>query len=500
MTTSPPPPYTPGPDALGPAQSAPHAGGPRNVLMIVGAVAAVAVASTAIALAGFLGGGGAQPEDVIPSDALAFAKIDLDPAAGQKVAVFRLAKRFPSTGDKVQDEDGVKDQLLSALFEGNDEVDYDTDIAPWIGDRVGVAAVPSGGDEPGVLAAIAYTDRDGAEAAMRRLQDSDEDGETFFAFSDKADYVLLGDTQATVDAAAGTAQVLADAPAWTDAMKALDGDQIVTAWADLGAVWDAVPEEQQQQAAEQFGLDGGFDLDGTVVLGARAASNYVEVVGRTLDLKAPELGSAAIGTGEGSNMAGNLPADTIAAMSITNLGAGLADLFDTVYAEAGDDPYGIIAGAEDFGVSLPDDLRTLLGEQTLAAVLGEEDFGLRARTRDVDAAYRTAEDLARRVLGDDPSSGLRRLDDGIAVGSTPEALEAISGSDGGLGKSEVFTTAVPDADRAGAVVYVDIARAIEVSGEDLGEDAQDAAALQSFGLTSSGDRSDGAFRMRLTVR
>lgn len=119
--------------------------------------------------------------------------------------------------------------LLSALFESNDEVDYDTDIAPWIGDRVGVAAVPSGGDEPGVLAAIAYTDRDGAEAAMHRLQDSDEDGETFFAFSDKADYVLLGETQATVDAAAGTAQVLADAPAWTDAMKALDGDQIVTA-------------------------------------------------------------------------------------------------------------------------------------------------------------------------------------------------------------------------------------------------------------------------------
>jgi hypothetical protein len=125
---------------------------------------------------------------------------------------------------------------------------------------------------------------------------------------------------------------------------------------------------------------------------------------------------------------------------------------------------------------------------------------LRARTDDVDAAYRTAEDLARRVLGDDPSSGLRRLEDGIAVGSTPEALEAISGSDGGLGKSEVFTTAVPDADRAGVLVYVDIPRAIEVSGEDLGEDAQDAAALQSFGLTSSGDRSDGAFRMRLTVR
>jgi hypothetical protein len=101
-----------------------------------------------------------------------------------------------------------------------------------------------------------------------------------------------------------------------------------------------------------------------------------------------------------------------------------------------------------------------------------------------------------------PGQGAGRLSScgGCGGAAAARPSEAISGSDGGLGKSEVFTTAVPDADRAGVLVYVDIARAIEVSGEDLGEDAQDAAALQSFGLTSSGDRSDGAFRMRLTVR
>lgn len=497
MTTPPPP--TSGPDVLGPAQPAPRPGGGLGLLAVVGAVAALAVAGTAIALAGFLGGGGAQPEDVLPAGALAFAKIDLDPAAGQKIAVFRLAQRFPSTGNRVQDEDGVKDQLLSALFEGDEDIDYHTDVKPWIGERVGIAAVPSGDAEPEPLVAIAYTDRAGAEAAMRRLQDGDEDGETFFAFSDKADYVLLGATQAAVDAAVGTTQVLADTPAWTDAMKALDGDQIVTAWADLGAIWDAVPEEQRQEVAELYGVDGGFELDGTVVLGARAASTYVEVVGRTLDLKAPVLGSASLATGEGSNMVGNLPADTIAALSITNLGSGLADLY-TGYADSGDDPLGIIAGAESLGVSLPEDVRTVLGSETLAAVFGEEDFGLRSRTDDVDGAFRLVESLADEASGGDAGSIVRRLEDGIAVGSTPEALDSISGTDGGLGTSGAFTTAVPDAGRAALLLYVDIARAIEVSGEDLGEDRQDAAVLQSFGLTSSGDTSDGAFRMRLTVR
>lgn len=92
------------------------------------------------------------------SSALAFAKIDLDPAAGQKLAIYQLAKRFPSTGEKVKDQDSVKDELLAALFD-REGVDYDRDIAPWIGDRVGIAAVPGAGGEPEPLAALRFGQR-----------------------------------------------------------------------------------------------------------------------------------------------------------------------------------------------------------------------------------------------------------------------------------------------------------------------------------------------------
>jgi hypothetical protein len=94
---------------------------------------------------------------------------------------------------------------------------------------------------------------------------------------------------------------------------------------------------------------------------------------------------------------------------------------------------------------------------------------------------------------------LRRVEGGLAVGSNPEALQQIA-SDGGLGESKAFRAAVPDADGAGYLLYVDIARAIELSGAALGEDAADAEPLQSLGLSGSGDDRNSTFRLRLTVR
>ena len=497
-----PPPPSAAAGTYGPPQPAGRSRLPM-LLAIGAAAAAVAVAGGALVLASFLGGGGSQPEDVVPANAIAFAKIDLDPAASQKLAVYRLAERFPTTQDRVTSEEGVKDQLLSALFESDGDVDYDRDIAPWIGDRVGVAALPGAGEEPDVLAVIAYTDRAGAESAMRRLQEDDD--ETFFAFSDAADYVLLGESQAVVDAAAKPEQVLADAPAWKDALAALDGDQIVTAWADLGAVWDALPRESVDDVAQEYGLPDGFDVAGKVVLGARAAKDHVELIGRTLDVRTPQLPSTSAGTGKGSDMVARLPADTVAAMSMTNLGAAMADLFDKVYADSGDDPLGILDAAEEVGVTLPGDLRALLGEETLAAV-GKEGFAMRTRSADVDGAFRTASALLGAASEEEDVPMLRRLDDGIAVASTPEQLDAVSRNDGGLGASPAFRTAVPDSAGAGMLVYIDIAQAITLTEDMSGGSAAgdelpaDVRKLESFGMTSSGDARNGTFRMRLTVR
>ena len=479
-------------DVLGSPEPVGRSGRRSGLVAALVGAGALAVAGTAVAAAAFLGGGGAQPEDVLPADAFGVLKVDLDPAPGQKVAVYRLSQRFPSLAEKVRDQDQVKDQLLSALFEDVEELDYERDVAPWIGDRVAIAAVP-GADQPEPLAAVAYDDRAEAEESLARL--AVEQDELAYSFSDKADYVLLGSTQAAVDRAASTDRVLADVDVWKDGQDALDGDQIVTAWADLGAFWASLPVEAREQAEEVYGLTADFEVDGLAVAGLSASADRLEVVGRTLDVSSPLAEDSVIGAGKGGDLVQRLPADTVAALSVTGLGAGLAQVFDAVYGE--DDPMGLVAAARETGVTLPDDLRTLLGEETAAAMLGEEDFGLRVRSADPGRAYELLTRVASLVGLDE--STLRQLDDGYAAGTTAQALTAMAG-DGGLGDTAAFREAAPDAAGAGYVAYVDLARLWQLFGDPEDEHAADLEQLQSVGVTGSSDGRNSSLRIRLTVR
>nr|WP_257908767.1 hypothetical protein [Janibacter limosus] len=71
-------------------------------------------------------GGGPQPESALPGTAVAFAKVDLDPSADQKLDAFRFARKFPGAKDSLNgvDENGdLRKELFDALqddgeFEG----------------------------------------------------------------------------------------------------------------------------------------------------------------------------------------------------------------------------------------------------------------------------------------------------------------------------------------------------------------------------------------------
>ena len=469
-----------------------------TVLPAVIGAAAVSVATARVAVLALLYGGGAQPEDVVPASALAFLKVDLDPAANQKLAVYRLAERFPASADKVDDEDDVKDQLLAALFEDAEGVDYAADIAPWIGDRAGIAALPSGGEEPDALAAVAYRDRAAAEAGLSRLKAADPT--IVYAFSEKADYVLLGDTQAVVDAAVDPAEVLGDADRYTGAVDALDGDQILTGWVDAAGFWGALTPEERQQASEATGAQGDLAPTGQAVFGVRADDRYLEVQGRTVDATADVLREVEIGGEKGSGMVQDLPESTLLALSVTGLGDGLATLYDRTAGGAAD-ALGLTESAAEFGLSLPQDLRVLLGEETMLAVFGQEDVALRSRG-DGEEAFPLAQRLAQAFEdngGPPTDDKLRDLEAGVAVGAAPAALDQVTASDGGLGDSDRFQLAVPDADDAGVVLYVDVVRLLELGVAEDTVDRSSVEPLEAVGLTVNGG-SDGGFRLRLTVR
>ncbi|MGE5830797.1 MAG: DUF3352 domain-containing protein, partial [Micromonosporaceae bacterium] len=147
-------------------------------LVVVLLVGAAAVAGAYV----WFGWGTTQPEQVMPGSAVAFARIDLSPGLGQRLKVDQLARKFPRRTDSTQVQD-----LRRSIVEGLDlePLDYEADIQPWFGDRVGVALWSSGtSPRPCTLTALASKDDAKAATALAKVRDHREDGEFGYAFRD----------------------------------------------------------------------------------------------------------------------------------------------------------------------------------------------------------------------------------------------------------------------------------------------------------------------------
>jgi len=540
-------------DLLSSGTAPARAGGKRALLAVVTiGLLAAGVAGGGAYAAARLSGGGAQPEDVLPREAFGFVKIDLDPAAGQKVAAYRFAKKFPDSG--VRDQDSLQADLVGAFLGKEHKADYDAHVAPWLGKRAGVAflappagegdqpvvtALGPGGDvtglrlvarstpsEPDVVAALQFTDREKAEVGLAGLADKvkDEGGKLRYAFAEDEDYVLLAEEQALADRAAGQQEHLSDNPEFDEGVEALDGDQIALGWVDVGAFWQAVPEQAQA------GFQGEVDVDpsGLAVFGAHVEDDAVEVVGRTVRFSAGSSPEAqgfldTVGRGEPSGLIEQLPANSIGAFSITGLGEGLTAVYDQVGKDLESNP-DVQDVLESLDVRLPEDLGALLGDETAFSIGGDlsGDAGSGALRVATDEPERAVELLsrARDMVAEQDSVEASRIKVGTVDGGYAAAygLGELALGDGKLGESEVFQRTLPDVDRSSATYYVDIARVIEQvdafstgSTEKPGRpqrsgksplterERANLAPLQALGYTTTVDGDDLTFRLRLTA-
>ncbi|MCW2607593.1 MAG: hypothetical protein JWO60_2286 [Frankiales bacterium] len=493
-----------------------------KVLLAGGAaVAALGVAGGAYALSA-LSGGGAQPESALPASAVAYAEIDLDPAAGQKLAVFRLASRFPRA--QVQDEDDVQDDLLAQLLEDAlpEGTSYARDVQPWIGSRAGIAALSQldEDDEPLAALALQVADEGEAKAGLGRLRAAAErHGGNPVGFAFSGDYVVVAETQATADRVVADAEKapLADAAQYREALDALGGDQIATGYLDVDGLYEVLPAEAKAQLTDSPLFDGDARPSGSLVVGASAGADHVEITGRAVDLETGLGQERAIGAAAGSQLVQDMPADAVAALSVTGLGEGLSRLYGQAQdalddADSTDDGggeggfggdlFGFDQALDEYDLDLPKDLEAVFGDQLAVAVVGDEpDVAVRVRGGDADRAL----EIVEQVDTSGETDGLvRKEGEDLLVASTPDALEQAA-ADGGLGDSEVFRTAVPDVEDAGVVLFVDVAKAVAAfdaagDGDALDEeDRADLEQLEAVGLTARGGR-DGGFTLRVTVR
>ncbi|HYT09316.1 MAG TPA: DUF3352 domain-containing protein [Mycobacteriales bacterium] len=455
----------------------------RGKLLWAGIAAATAVALTAGGVYAYtaLAGGGTALASRIPADAVAYAEVNLDPPAGQKVAALRFFRHFPDL--KVGGDSG---SLIESLIEPliNDAEarrEFTANVKPWLGKHIAIAADPQG-DAAHPVVVAETTDAAKSRAGLDKLNADQQNAEDKVSYAVDGDIVVLAEKQSIADTALKDARAgsLESNETFTSDRDQVGDDGVVTAWADLAK-------------AARYGT--GFDRSGAAEVKGRLAAS-LRFTDTTADLLVRGVGNKTnVGTEVVGPRLATLPDDTAVAVAIS----GGAELVRSAYGQLKKAGLGdMLAEAEkDTGLAFPDDLAGLLGTSTVLAASGSGDkpeLGLIARTTDPDRARRAAEKLLRKLDGSQ-SLAAKRTPDGTVLASSVTYAERLAAA-GRLGQQEQFKAALPELDRAQVAAYVDLRRSAEMGGEPLPDSTR---ALRSLGLIgySSGDSS--TVRMRVVV-
>lgn len=493
----------------------------RTPWIVGGAVAVVALLGAGAWAAWSFFSTGPQPAEALPASTVAYASVDLDPSGGQKIEALRTLRKFPAFRDQVglSTDDDVRKWVFEQVQDSGTcpDVDYGDDIEPWLGDRMAVAAVDRGEDSPVPVVVLQVSDQDAADEALATLRDCGGD----LAWTIDGDWALLGETQEVVDgvAADATDEPLsedADFEHWTDESG---GDGIATVYVspkagelladELGGL---LPGDPLAAMPQEYGTCEapctGYSWTGPEDLPSEAADALDGFGGMAATLRfsdgslelevAGDAGSAQSaleGSEAGDDVLATLPDDTGVAIGVGFVEGWLTDL-------VGEDALRELAAQT--GLDLPEDAETLAGRSAALAVSGDIDpdslldspdgagvpVGLKVEG-DADAISSVLEDLGGPFGSD--SEG-----DVVAIGPDPDYREALL-ADGGLGDTDVFQRAVPDAEDASAVLFVDFDAGSwldSLAGDDQ-EVADNLAPLQ--GLGASLRTADGTTHLVLRV-
>jgi hypothetical protein len=481
-------------------------------------VAALLVSGGAYAAWSRLNGSGPQPADVLPASTVAVAEVDLDPSAGQKLALFTLLRKFPDSAGLKDSDKTFGDWLVRKLAEsgsGDESLDFAKDVEPWLGKRFAVAAVPapagsgSGGSAVDAVLVLQETDQAAASAAMEKVR---AHGSTLgYAFLD-------GFLVVTLDSAKGADRVVADAQKsalsgasdFTADVASLGSDEVVTAWVDAGRAGQLV-KDQMGSLGGAAGLDDLSPLSGGLggpfaawkgrwVLGVHATSDSVEMRMRS-------FGGAANPV-EPPVRLQHVVADPIAVLAVSGAGDSVARSWQTM---ASSPTYSQLADqAKMIGLELPGDLQKLLGDQLTASLSGDdlarEPRWLVAATSKDPAAGKAVLDRLLAVAGASGASDLPFTTtvsgDTLYVGSSRAVIGSATSTSNAsaLTGDELFQAAVADPDHAQALVYVDLAKVwtlAKAAGADLPAELEH---VKAVGMTSTNDGTASDATLRIIIR
>ena len=192
-----------------------------KVIGIIAGGVTLVIAGVGVSIA-LLTGGGAQPEDVLPRDTVAIAKIDLSPKIGQRINLVRFLSQFPKTIENFDQEDPVGSILDQS--EISSDIDW-AEIQPWIGTRYAVAVVESAGELNPVIVLSIKDELEMKYYFNKNFPDIE--------YEVILDYVLIADNKSVLNVITSAPSHLSDNEDYKSDMDTLGGDQIASVWANL---------------------------------------------------------------------------------------------------------------------------------------------------------------------------------------------------------------------------------------------------------------------------
>ena len=443
----------------------------------------------------------------MPSTAFAFARVDLDPDADQKVAIHEFAKKFPG-GPKTTAGDPI-DAILTELFKEDTikdkpECNYEALIKPWLGKRIGVAAIPGAGGKTQPLLVIQVKDKDKAAAAKTTLTGDacgtpEPDETQLRGFTMVDDYAVLSTTQADVDGAIAATKTksLKNADHFAKDIATLEDNQIVVAWADLTRAFAAASKEAPKLGMVPNSI--AAEIKGRVVVGMHMGNDFAELTGNVID--GPPIPGEA--SGDASTIKA-LPKNTVVAISASGVQKQLQDSLKKMQ-DSGLPLDDMLEGAgKAYGLNIQEDLLPLLGS-TMTLSVGEipednpldAEFGLQSTVEDPAKAAAIGKKLS--ALAKQQGVPVEAQVKGNTFYLTSKGYAAELQKDGGLGDSPIFVKAMGDlSGKLTGAAYVDFATLAKFgAGTGAGEDLEH---LSAIGVTARVDEGIQKIRMRLVVK
>lgn len=484
-----------GPEGFGPAEPAKKS---RKgwIIAIASALAVVVLGGGAVWAVGAIGGGGTQPHEVLPASSIAYVRLDLDPAANQKVALFQIARKFTVTKDTFQGDDPRKAVFDLTQDAGLSKVDFAKDIDPWLGSRIGLAVVPSGGKEPDFAVAVQVKDEAQAKVGIKKLM-----GKERFGLSFRDDYALVTSSQTLADKYAAETTSLADNADFNDDVNAIGEQGVLSYWAHLGKIGELAVTDKSSQEAKALEQVKNARFAGAL----RFDSSYAELAGVIRGAEGMVEGDL-----EPAKLSA-LPASTAGALSYSGLDQIITKKWGEIEQSIAATPAGaqfkqfVDQAKQTYGLQLPDDLATVLGKNLTLAVdaqgLDSDKIKAGVRITTDPAKAQAVYDKIQKAMSSSgqPTPQLAKVagDGTFTVATTDEYAKALS-ADGTLGESQTFKDAVPDADEATYALFVDLDKVEKYYLPSMeGDDKANAQVLRAVGLSGKQTATEASFSLRL---